>query len=123
MGVVRYLLDTCTFLWHAQSPSHLSTAAVAALNEPDGEHFLSDVSLLEICLKHSAGKLPLPSTPREWIPPKLDYHQQSERRACTGGGPSHVFQSMAQPGSKTMDLAAFDTSALKERLGSLRRYL
>jgi PIN domain nuclease of toxin-antitoxin system len=72
---VRYLLDTCTFLWHAQSPAQLSPAAIAALNEPEAEHFVSDVSLWEICLKHSAGKLPLPSTPRQWIPPKLAYHQ------------------------------------------------
>ena len=75
MGPVRYLLDTCTFLWHAQLPAQLSPTVVAALNEPESEHFLSDVSLWEISLKHSAGKLPLPSAPREWIPQKLGYHQ------------------------------------------------
>jgi PIN domain nuclease of toxin-antitoxin system len=75
VGPVRYLLDTCTFLWHAQQPGQLSPAAIAALNEPESEHFLSDVSLWEISLKHSAGKLPLPCAPREWIPEKLAYHQ------------------------------------------------
>ena len=75
MGSVRYLLDTCTFLWHAQQPSMLSPAAVAALNDFESELFVSDVSLWEITLKHSAGKLPLPDRPRVWIPRKLAHHQ------------------------------------------------
>jgi len=72
---VRYLLDTCTFLWHAQQPAMLSPAAVAAINDPESQLFVSDVSLWEITLKHSAGKLPLPDTPRVWIPQKLAHHQ------------------------------------------------
>ena len=75
MGVVRYLLDTCTFLWHAQQPSMLSAGAVAALNDGGSELFVSEVSLWEITLKHAAGKLPLPDAPRWWIPRKLAYHQ------------------------------------------------
>ena len=75
MGPVRYLPDTCTLLWHAQQPVQLSPVAVAALNEPESELFLSDVSLWEISMKHSAGKLPLPAPPRDWIPQKLAWHQ------------------------------------------------
>jgi PIN domain nuclease of toxin-antitoxin system len=70
-----YLLDTCTFLWYAQQPSMLSAAAVTALNDPASELFVSDASLWEISLKHSAGKLPLPDAPRTWIPQKLAYHR------------------------------------------------
>ncbi len=71
---MRYLLDTCTFLWVSQQPSMLSRAATAALNDRSSELFVSDVSLWEVTLKHSAGKLPLPDTPRVWIPSKFEYH-------------------------------------------------
>ena len=75
MGLVRCLLDTCTFLWLAQQPTQISPTAAAAINEPGNDLLLSDVSILEIVLKHAAGKLPLPDAPRTWIPEKLKFHQ------------------------------------------------
>lgn len=72
---MKYLLDTCTFLWLAQQPSRLSAGATVALDDPAAMLWLSDVTVLEISLKHSAGKLPLPGLPRHWIPEKLSYHQ------------------------------------------------
>lgn len=72
---MRYLLDTCTFLWVSQQPSMLSKAAVAAVNEPTNEMYVSDVSILEVTLKHSAGKLPLPARPRIWIAEKFAHHR------------------------------------------------
>lgn len=69
------LLDSCTFLWLAQQPAQISPAAAAAIDEPANDLWLSDASILEIVLKHSAGKLPLPDAPRIWIPDKLNYHQ------------------------------------------------
>ena len=77
---MKYLLDTCTFLWHSQQPSMLTTAAVVALNDPSSELYLSDVSVWEITMKHSIGKLPLPDIPRVWIPEKLSYHQVQSLR-------------------------------------------
>jgi len=77
---MRYLLDTCTFLWHSQQPSMLTTAAAVALNDPSSELYLSDVSVWEITMKHSTGKLPLPDSPRVWIPEKLSYHQVQSLR-------------------------------------------
>jgi PIN domain nuclease of toxin-antitoxin system len=77
---MKYLLDTCTFLWHSQQPSMLTTAAVVALNDPSSELYLSDVSVWEITMKHSTGKLPLPDSPRVWIPEKLSYHQVQSLR-------------------------------------------
>ena len=53
----------------------LSPGAIAALDDAASELFVSDVSLWEITLKHSAGKLPLPDAPRSWIPQKLAHHQ------------------------------------------------
>ncbi len=75
MGPVNYLLDTCTFLWVSQQPTMLSDAAGSTIDTPTNELYVSDVSLLEVILKHSAGKLPLPDLPRVWIPEKLAYHQ------------------------------------------------
>ncbi|HEY1081753.1 MAG TPA: type II toxin-antitoxin system VapC family toxin [Prosthecobacter sp.] len=72
---MKYLLDTCTFLWVAQQPSLLSAEAVARLDDPSSKLFVSDVSVWEISLKHSSGKLPLPEIPRLWIPRKFAYHQ------------------------------------------------
>lgn len=75
MGIVRCLLDTCSFLWYAQEPAMLSGRARAALNDLENELFLSDVSVLEITLKHSTGKLDLPAVPRAWIPEKFAHHK------------------------------------------------
>ena len=72
---MRYLLDTCTFLWLAQQPVMLSPAATAAINDLANELYVSDVSIWEVTLKHSAGRLPLPATPRTWIPEKFAHHQ------------------------------------------------
>ena len=65
---MRLLLDTCAFLWVAQQPALVSRAARDAIDDPANELFVSDVSVWEITMKHSAGKLPLPASPRRWIP-------------------------------------------------------
>lgn len=72
---MRYLLDTCAFLWMSQQPVLLSTMATEVINEGSNELFVSDVSIWEITLKHSSGKLPLPKVPRVWIPRKFEVHQ------------------------------------------------
>ena len=72
---MRLLLDTCAFLWVAQQPALVSRAARDAIDDPANELFFSDVSVWEITMKHSAGKLPLPASPRRWIPAKFAYHQ------------------------------------------------
>jgi PIN domain nuclease of toxin-antitoxin system len=75
MGFVRLLLDTCTFLWLAQQPAMISPTAATAINDPSNDLFLSDTTVLEIVLKYSAGKLPLPGAPNAWIPEKVRFHQ------------------------------------------------
>lgn len=62
------LLDTCTFLWLAFDPDRISAAARQALDDPRTVRRLSQVSVLEIVLKHRAGKLVLPDSPERWIP-------------------------------------------------------
>lgn len=68
MGPLNLLLDTCALLWLAAEPDRLSASARAALDDEANRLFLSDVSIWEIVLKHHAGKLPMPETPRTWIP-------------------------------------------------------
>lgn len=70
---MRVLLDTCTFLWLALEPARISSAARAVLDDPAVERCLSRVSVLEIVLKHRAGKLPLPGVPAAWIPSRRDF--------------------------------------------------
>jgi PIN domain nuclease of toxin-antitoxin system len=58
----------------------VSPRAAAAIDDAGNELFVSDVSIWEITLKHSAGRLPLPGAPRRWIPAKLSYHQLQSLR-------------------------------------------
>ncbi len=67
MGPVKILLDTCTFIWLCAEPVRLSVAARQALERRDAAPLLSHVSILEITLKWSAGKIGLPAPPRHWI--------------------------------------------------------
>ena len=67
MGTLKYLLDTCSFVWLCAEPSRLSSAATTAIGADDAELLLSDASALEISLKWSAHKLQLPSPPRRWV--------------------------------------------------------
>ncbi len=43
------------------------------MNDPGNELFLSDASVLEISIKHSIGKLPLPLPPRLWVPSRAAF--------------------------------------------------
>jgi len=71
---MRYLLDTCTFLWLSQQTTMLSATATEVINDRANELFVSDVSIWEVTMKHSSGKLPLPANPRVWIPRKFVVH-------------------------------------------------
>ena len=56
---VRLLLDTVTFIWALDSPSLISKKAFAALADNANRRELSAISLSEIAIKHSIGKLEL----------------------------------------------------------------
>ena len=55
----RLLLDTHTFLWWDSAPERLSTTVLTLCRDPSVTLFLSLVSLWEIQIKCSLGKLPL----------------------------------------------------------------
>lgn len=70
---MSFLLDTCAFIWLALPQGRLSPLATEAINDSANELLLSDVSVWEITLKHSTGKLPLPDLPRQWLPSRLAF--------------------------------------------------
>lgn len=64
----RILLDTHIFLWMQFESERLSDNLSRLLKREDIRWYLSQVSILEIQIKHSLGKLPLPEAPGEWLP-------------------------------------------------------
>jgi PIN domain nuclease of toxin-antitoxin system len=55
---VRYLLDTCTLIWAALSPSALTSTTRAIIADPANEILVSAASAWEISTKIRLGKLP-----------------------------------------------------------------
>ena len=64
---MKYLLDTCTFLWIAGGTGELSSRAREVYLDPRNEAYVSVVSVWEIALKHATRKLPLPDSPERFI--------------------------------------------------------
>ncbi len=58
---MKLLLDTHTFLWHADGDPRMSPAATALLIDPASELFLSMATLWEIAIKVGLKKLVLSS--------------------------------------------------------------
>lgn len=54
---VRVLLDTAILIFAAESPGRLSKRALAAVGNPENIRELSSVSLTEIAVKETLGKL------------------------------------------------------------------
>jgi PIN domain nuclease of toxin-antitoxin system len=71
---VRFLLDTCTFLWVVGGAPDLSPRAREAFVDASNEVFLSAVSAWEVAVKHRLGKLPLPEAPDEFVPAQRVAH-------------------------------------------------
>jgi PIN domain nuclease of toxin-antitoxin system len=54
---MRLILDTVTFIWAVSTPERLSRAAISALRKASAVRELSVVSLTEIAVKQTRGKL------------------------------------------------------------------
>lgn len=65
---MRILLDTHIALWLAVSPDRLSEPAAMLLRDPRQELLFSAASAWEIAVKHASDKLPLTSSPDEFVP-------------------------------------------------------
>jgi len=71
---MKFLLDTCTFLWLAADSPHLSARARVLFRDPANSIYLSVVSAWEICVKHGLGRLPLPQRPDVFVPAERQRH-------------------------------------------------
>lgn len=56
---MKYLLDTCALIWLLHEPERLSSKATALMENPHSEIFVSTISLWELSLKQSIGKISL----------------------------------------------------------------
>ena len=72
---MKYLLDTCSFIWLAMPQGRLSERAIEILGQSGNDWYLSDVSQWEVVMKQSAGKLPLPDVARAWLPAQMAFHR------------------------------------------------
>ena len=64
---MRLLLDTHTALWMFAGSPEISPALEQDLTDPANDLFFSDASAWEIVIKHSLGKLALPSPPEVFV--------------------------------------------------------
>ena len=69
------LLDTCEFLWLVSGDARLPKFVADAVQNPENEVLVSVISYLEICVKHSLGKLPLPDSPERYVPAQREKHR------------------------------------------------
>ena len=59
---MRLLIDSNAFIWMVSQPGELSVASREILADPANDRFLSIVSMWELAIKLSLGKLALPGT-------------------------------------------------------------
>ena len=69
---MRLLLDTQAFLWMQTTPERLHRRALALIEDPDTELFLSAASSWEIAIKYGLKKLDLPESPEEYVPSRME---------------------------------------------------
>ena len=71
---MKCLLDTCTFLWIIAGANELSPRAKEIFANPANEVLLSAVSVWELSVKHSLGKLLLPSAIERFVVEQRERH-------------------------------------------------
>src|SRR5205085_2751429 len=71
---MKILLDTCTFLWIIEGNSILTERAKSVFVNSENTIFLSIISVWEIMVKHKLGRLPLPESPKLFIPKQRELH-------------------------------------------------
>jgi PIN domain nuclease of toxin-antitoxin system len=74
---VKFLIDTCIFLWFISGDKRLSKSLREKICNPENEVFLSTVSIWESVVKHQPGKLPLPEPPAKYLPTQRKNHHIS----------------------------------------------
>jgi PIN domain nuclease of toxin-antitoxin system len=72
---MKLLLDTHIFLWYISADSRLPAVFRDVIRDPANEVHLSVASVWEAVIKHSIGKLSLPSPPAEYLPTQRETHK------------------------------------------------
>jgi PIN domain nuclease of toxin-antitoxin system len=65
---MKYLLDTCTFIWAVGQPDALPTHIADRLLDVSNEVYLSAASAWEIAIKAGTGRLTLTGEPDRFVP-------------------------------------------------------
>lgn len=65
--IVKYLLDTLTFLWWISDSAKLPSRVVEVIKNPENSIFLSVSSVREMQVKSQIGRVDLPSTVLEIV--------------------------------------------------------
>ncbi len=71
---MKFLVDTCTFLWIVGGVEALPARVVQAFRDPDHEIYLSAASAWEIALKEARGRLPLPEPAHQFVAAEREAH-------------------------------------------------
>ncbi len=71
---MKVLLDTCTVLWIVTDSDALSLESRKLFTNLDNDVFLSAVSGWETMVKHSIGKLSLPTPPEQFLSTQRSHH-------------------------------------------------
>jgi PIN domain nuclease of toxin-antitoxin system len=69
---MRILLDTHCWLWMQMAPERLAAEVRELLTDPEHQLYLSAASSWEMAVKWALGKLPLPASPVEYVPSRLE---------------------------------------------------
>lgn len=71
---MKVLLDTCTFLWIITDDKTLSPVSREVFSDPTHEMFLSAISVWEMLVKFSLGKIQLPTPVDQFISQQRERH-------------------------------------------------
>ncbi len=90
---MRFLLDTCTFLWLTANPERLPARIISAIEKSENDLVLSVASAWEISIKYRLRRLDLPDQPNRYIPQRLSEY----RIRSLAIGLTHVIEAAAMP--------------------------
>ena len=90
---MRYLLDTCTFLWWSLDPELLPDKILKIIGEQRNQIYLSSASCWEIVIKYNINRLEIPVSPDRFILEEI----QENSFSILPITPPHVFELLNLP--------------------------
>ena len=90
---MRYLLDTCTFLWWSLSPELLTDRILNIICDQTNKIYISSASCWEIVIKYNINRLEIPTSPDTFIIDEIQKNSFSVLPIT----PPHVFELLNLP--------------------------